>query len=162
MWRFFRADSTWLRTCPQLTQRPSTAKSPSYPKVIHRHRSVISLPNDASRDNVFPTDARHEPPGNGSQTTKQSAQALPGQGRPGKGGSRATIPAYTGVTRPILRWSRSLRQRRRSKASLNKWLDESMAGHRPKTFGQGYQPIRNPASAGFLFLARLSEVADVG
>lgn len=41
---FFRADSTRLRTCPQLNPQPSTAKSPSYPKVIHRHRSVISLP----------------------------------------------------------------------------------------------------------------------
>jgi hypothetical protein len=70
----FDVDSRQLRTCPQHAQRRSTAKSPSYPKVIHRHRSVISLPNTSSRDNVSLTDARHEPPGNGSQTTKQSAR----------------------------------------------------------------------------------------
>ena len=55
-------------------------------QLIHRDRSNSSLHIDAGGGNVLPTDARHEPPGNGSQTTKQSARPCQARVAEGNGG----------------------------------------------------------------------------
>ena len=79
-----------------------TGLSPSYPELIHRCAAVISLPKRSCGGNVSLTDARHEPPGNGSQTTKQSARPRQARVAAATAAQGLADPGYSGTTKPDL------------------------------------------------------------